>query len=111
MMASVNEQDPAAAYNMIIRQGDNFSRSVTLTTDGTAINLTNGTAVLTVAEMAGGAAVLTVSAAGNSQGQLTLSAAGTATAAVDVGVYSYDLVLTLAGVVTTLLAGTFEVLA
>ena len=110
-MAAVNEYDPAADYNMVIRQGDTFTRTVTLTTGGTAVNLTTGTAVLTVAEQIGGTSVLSVSATGGTAGVLTLTAAGTATAALDAGVYSYDLTLTLNNVVTTLIAGKFEVLA
>ena len=108
-MAIVNEYDPAADYNMVIRQGDTFSRTVTLTNGGTAIP--NGTVALTVATSAGSTAVLSASGVCNGSGIVTLTASATQTAALDAGVYVYDLVLNLAGVVTTLTAGKFEVLA
>lgn len=110
-MAAVNEYDPAADYNMVIRQGDSFARSITVTNGGTALNLTNGTGVLTVAEYAGGSAVLTVSATGGTAGTMNITATAAQTAALAAGVYSYDFVLTLNNTVTTLFAGKFEVLA
>lgn len=110
-MAVVNEYDPAADYNFVIRQGDTFSRGVALTNAGTAVNLTGGTVVLTVADQAGGTAVLSVTATGGTAGTCLLTATAATTAAIAPGVYVYDLALNQTSTVTTLMAGKFEVLA
>lgn len=107
---ATNEYDPAADYNMVIRQGDTFSRGFALTNAGTAVNLTGATAVLNVAESAGGSAVLSLSATGGTAGTFTLTASRTQTEALAAGVYVYDLALVQTSVTTTLLAGKFEVL-
>lgn len=109
-MAVVNEFDPAGDYNFVIRQGDTFSRGISLTNGTTPVNLTNGTLTLTVAEQASGTAVLSIAATGGTAGTALLTATAAQTAALDAGVYVYDLTLNQNSTVTTILAGQFQVL-
>jgi len=114
-MTSVNEQDPAGEYNFVIRQGDTFSRGISLISGGLPVNLTNSSAVFTIAEQNGGSAVLQLTVGsgitmGSTNGSIGMSASATQTAGLHAGVYSHDFVLLQNSTVTTLFAGNLTVL-
>lgn len=114
-MSSVNEQDPAGEYNFVLRQGDTFTRGIALTTSGTPVNLTNSSAVFTIAEQSGGSAVLTLTVGsgitmGGTAGTISMTATATQTTNLDAGVYTHDFVLLQGATVTTLFAGNVTVL-
>lgn len=112
---AVNETDPAGEYNIICRQGDTFTRGVTITTAGTAYNLTNATAAFTVraAEDATVQLALTNGSGitlGGTAGTALITATATQTSAIEAGVYTYDFTITEGSAVTTFLVGSFTVL-
>lgn len=113
---STNEYDPAGDYNFVIRQGDTFTRGIALTNNDVAVNLTNSSAVFTVAESAGAASVLSLTVGsgitmGGAAGTMLVTASASQTTALEPGVYVYDFALLQNATVTTLLAGQFQVLA
>jgi hypothetical protein len=113
---ATNEYDPAGEHNFVIRQGDTFSRNLALTNNSVAVNLTGSSAVFSVAESSGSTALLQLTVGsgvtmGGAAGTIDLTATSTQTAALDAGVYVYDLTLIQSSTVTTLLAGQFQVLA
>ena len=114
-MTSVNEQDPAGEYNFVIRQGDTFTRGIALTNGTTPINLTNSSAVFTMAEQSTTTPVLTLTVGsgitmGGTAGTITMTATATQTTNIDAGVYTYDFILLQNSTVTTLFAGNVTVL-
>ena len=114
-MSATNEYDPAGEYNFVIRQGDTFTRGITLTNGTTPVNLTNSSAVFTVTEQSGGTAVLTLTVGsgitmGSTAGTIGMTATATQTGTLDAGVYTYDFTLLQNTTVTTLFAGNLTVL-
>lgn len=112
---SVNETDPAGEYNIVIRQGDTFSRGVNITTNGTAYNLTNATGAFTVraAEDATVQLALTNGSGitlGGTAGTALITATATQTTGIEAGVYTYDFTITQNSGVRTFLVGSFTVL-
>lgn len=114
-MSTVNEQDPAGEYNFVIRQGDTFTRGLTITTAGTAYNLTNAQANFTVRASEDSTVLLQLTngsgiTLGGTAGTATITASTTQTAAIEAGVYTYDFSITAGSSLTTFLAGSFRVL-
>lgn len=114
-MAAVNEQDPAGEYNIVIRQGDTFNRALTITSNGSAYNLTNTTAQFTVRSGEDATVQLSLTngsgiTLGGTAGTANITATSTQTSAIEAGVYTYDFTLTSGSSVTTFLAGSFKVL-
>lgn len=112
---AVNETDPAGEYNIICRQGDTFNRALTITTNGTAYNLTNASAAFTVRAAEDATPQLTLTngsgiTLGGTAGTANITATATQTAAIEAGVYTYDFTITSGSSVTTFLVGSFKVL-
>ena len=112
---TTTEIDPAGQYNITVRSGDTFTRSLALTTGGTAINLTNSSAVFTVADTDANPTTLlslTVGSGvtmGGTAGTMLIT--GTATQMTfGAGVYAYELDWLQSTTRTTLLAGSFTVI-
>ena len=111
---AVNEQDPAGEYNIVIRQGDTFNRALAITTNGTAYNLTNSTATFTVRASEDSTVLLQLTngsgvTLGGTAGTANLTATPTQTAAIEAGVYTYDLSIGSGTSLTTFLVGSFKV--
>jgi hypothetical protein len=112
---AVNETDPAGEYNIICRQGDTFTRGVTITTAGTAYNLTNATAAFTVRASEDATVQLSLTngsgiTLGGTAGTALITATATQTSSIEAGVYTYDFTITEGAAVTTFLVGSFTVL-
>lgn len=113
---TTNEQDPAGQYNITARSGDTFIRNVALTTGGTAINLTNSSAVFTVADTDAVPTTLlslTVGSGvtmGSTGGTIGVTATSTQMT-LPAGVYVYELDWLQSTTRTTLLAGSFTVIS
>ena len=111
-MAATNEHDPAGEANLVHRRGDTFNRTVTLTANGTAVNLTGGSATFTISDTDAESTTLvqlTVGSGvtmGGTAGTITLVASGSQMS-FNAGVYAYALTLQQTSVTTTLLAGQF----
>lgn len=112
---TTTEIDPAGQYNITVRSGDTFTRSIALTTGGTAINLTNSSAVFTVADTDANPTTLlslTVGSGvtmGGTAGTMLIT--GTSTQMTfGAGVYAYELDWLQSTTRTTLLAGSFTVI-
>lgn len=114
-MAAVNETDPAGEYNMVIRQGDTFTRGLTITSNGTAYNLTNASAAFTVRANEDASVQLALTngsgiTLGGTAGTALITATSTQTTNIEAGVYTYDFTITQGSAVTTFLVGSFTVL-
>lgn len=92
--------------------GDNFSHTVTLTTDGTtAINITSRTYVAQLFTATGAVAASLTTAVTGASGIVTLTLANATTTTLGAGSWRWSLVETASAVVTTLLVGTFTILS
>jgi len=110
----------AGQYNIIADQGATFTRTVTWNdSSGSPVNLTGYSARMQVRQRyVSTSTVLSLSSPssgitlGTSNGQITITASATVMAAIEAGEYRYDLELvSLSGVVTRLLMGSFTVRA
>ena len=99
----------AGIYNFTLNQGATFTRQLTVKENNSPLNLTGHTAAMQLRSTYDSATVaLSMAAAviNATQGILSISATATATAALEEGIYVYDLeITTSAGVVTRLLQG------
>ena len=112
---AVNETDPAGEYNIVTRTGDTFNRALTITTNGTAYNLTNATATFTVRASEDSTILLQLTngsgiTLGGTTGTANITATATQTSTLDAGVYTYDFTIAAGSAVTTFLVGSFKVL-
>jgi len=107
---------PAGIYNIIADQGSTFTRQLTWNDSaGSPVNLTGYTARMDVRTSIGAAGAASLSLTtengrivlGGSAGTINLSAEATATAAVEAGIYVYDLELVSGSTVTRLVQGSF----
>jgi len=103
----------AGNYNFTIEQGATFDRTVTVQENGAAMDLTNHTPRMQVrATHDSSTIVLTVtcSISNGVGGVIRLQASATTTAAIEEGIYVYDLEIeSLSGVVTRLMQGNVTV--
>ena len=99
----------AGIYNFTLNQGATFTRQMTVKENNSPLNLTGHTAAMQLRSTYDSATValsMTAAVINATQGILSISATATATAALEEGIYVYDLELTTsAGVVTRLLQG------
>lgn len=113
-MATATETDPAGQYDFTVRTGDTFTRSIALSTGGTAVNLTNSSATFTVVDTDatnGTLLALTVGSGvtmGGTTGTITLEATATQMT-IPAGAYSYELNWLQNATVTTIIAGRFTI--
>lgn len=111
-MATVNEHDPAGEANIVHRVGDTFARTVTMSIGGTAVNLTNSSAVFTVTDTDAASTTLlslTVGSGvtmGGTAGTIALLGSSTQMTFA-AGVYQYALTWLQNSTTTTVLAGSF----
>ena len=99
----------AGIYNFTLNQGATFSRQMTVKENNSPLNLTGHTAAMQLRSTYDSSTValsMTAAVINATQGILSISATATATAALEEGIYVYDLeITTSAGVVTRLLQG------
>ena len=99
----------AGIYNFTLNQGATFTRQMTVKENNSPLNLTGHTAAMQLRSTYDSATValsMTAAVINATQGILSISATATATAALEEGIYVYDLeITTSAGVVTRLLQG------
>ena len=99
----------AGIYNFTLNQGATFSRQMTVKENNSPLNLTGHTAAMQLRSTYDSSTValsMTAAVINATEGILSISATATATAALEEGIYVYDLELTTsAGVVTRLLQG------
>ena len=100
----------AGKYNFTLEQGTTFSREITVQDSGSAMNLTGYQVRMQMRSTHDSSTIaLTITASvanPASQGKINLTAAATATAAVEEGIYVYDLEIeSSAGNVTRILEG------
>ena len=99
----------AGIYNFTLNQGATFSRQMTVKENNSPLNLTGHTAAMQLRSTYDSSTValsMTAAVINATQGILSISATSTATAALEEGIYVYDLeITTSAGVVTRLLQG------
>ena len=99
----------AGIYNFTLNQGATFTRQLTVKENNSPLNLTKHTAAMQLRSTYDSATValsMTAAVINATQGILSISATATATAALEEGIYVYDLeITTSAGVVTRLLQG------
>tara|TARA_B100000945_G_scaffold318648_1_gene323979 strand:- start:1210 stop:1545 length:336 start_codon:yes stop_codon:yes gene_type:complete len=99
----------AGIYNFTLNQGATFTRQMTVKENNSPLNLTGHTAAMQLRSTYDSSTValsMTAAVINATQGILSISATATATAALEEGIYVYDLELTTsAGVVTRLLQG------
>jgi len=103
----------AGNYNFILEQGATLDRTVTVQESGSAMDLSDYTPRMQVRETHDSANILltiTCSVNNASEGVIRLQASATATAAVEEGIYVYDLEIeSSGGAVTRLLQGNVTV--
>ena len=104
----------AGKHNFTIEQGSTFNREITVQENSQALNLTGYSARMQMRSTHDSSTIaLTITASvanPASQGKINLTAAATATAAVEEGIYVYDLEIeSSAGTVTRILEGTITV--
>ena len=104
----------AGTYNFTLEQGSTFSRQITVQENSSALNLTGYTARMQMRSTHDSSSIaLTFTAAianPATNGKINLGATATATAAVEEGIYVYDLEIeSSGGVVTRLMEGTVTV--
>ena len=103
----------AGTYNFILEQGATFTRQLTVKENGSAMNLTNYTVASKMrsthdSSTVAGTFTCTVSDA--SGGKITMNMTATTTAAIEEGMYVYDIEITnSAGTVTRILEGEITV--
>ena len=99
----------AGIYNFTLNQGATFSRQMTVKENNSPLNLTGYTAAMQLRSTYDSSTValsMTAAVINATQGILSISATATATAALEEGIYVYDLeISTAAGAVTRLLQG------
>lgn len=99
----------AGIYNFTLNQGATFSRQMTVKENNSPLNLTGHTAAMQLRSTYDSSTValsMTAAVINATEGILSISATATATAALEEGIYVYDLeITTSAGVVTRLLQG------
>lgn len=99
----------AGIYNFTLNQGATFTRQMTVKENNSPLNLTGHTAAMQLRSTYDSSTValsMTAAVINATQGILSISATATATAALEEGIYVYDLeITTSAGVVTRLLQG------
>ena len=100
----------AGTYNFTLEQGSTFSRQITVQENGTALNLTGYTARMQMRSTHDSSTIaLTYTstiASPASNGKINLSATATQTAAIEEGIYVYDLEIeSSGGEVTRLMEG------
>ena len=99
----------AGIYNFTLNQGATFNKQMTVKENNSPLNLTGYTAAMQLRSTYDSSTValsMTAAVVNATQGVLSISATATATAALEEGIYVYDLeISTSAGVVTRLLQG------
>ena len=99
----------AGIYNFTLNQGATFTRQMTVKENNSPLNLTGYTAAMQLrSTYDSGTVALSMTAAviNATQGILSISATATATAALEEGIYVYDLEIeSSGGVVTRLMEG------
>ena len=100
----------AGTYNFTLEQGSTFSRQITVQENGTALNLTGYTARMQMRSTHDSSTIAltytTTIASPASNGIVNLSATATQSAAIEEGIYVYDLEIeSSGGVVTRLMEG------
>jgi hypothetical protein len=84
----------AGKYNFTLEQGTTFSREITVQDSGSAMNLTGYTPRMQMRSTHDSSTIgltFTTSVSNAAQGKIQISASATATAAVEEGLYVYDL--------------------
>jgi uncharacterized cupin superfamily protein len=103
----------AGTYNFILEQGATFNRILTLKENNSAMNLTNYTVASKMrsthdSSTVAGTFTCTISDA--TAGEITMQMTNSTTAAIEEGMYVYDMEITnSAGTVTRILEGTITV--
>lgn len=99
--------------NCAVVQGDDYSHTVTITSNGTtAVNITGRTYTAQVRDTAGRLILtLTCAVPTGTDGVVTIAATDTLTAALAVGIYRWDLQEVSGTTTSTILAGSFTVRA
>lgn len=99
----------AGIYNFTLNQGATFNKQMTVKENNSPLNLTGYTAAMQLRSTYDSSTValsMTAAVLNATQGILSISATATATAALEEGIYVYDLeITTSAGTVTRLLQG------
>ena len=99
----------AGIFNFTIEQGATFNRQLTVSENNSALNLTGFTGAMQLRsnhESSTVALSVTVAIVNATQGLISISASSSSTAALEEGIYVYDLEITSStGVVTRLLQG------
>ena len=99
----------AGIYNFTLEQGATFNRQLTVQENNSALNLTGFTAAMQLRSTYDTSTValsVTCAVVNATQGLLSISATASSTAALEEGIYVYDLELSsAAGVVTRLIQG------
>ena len=100
----------AGTYNFTLEQGSTFSRQITVQENGTALNLTGYTARMQMRSTHDSSTIAltytTTIASPASNGIVNLSATAAQSAAIEEGIYVYDLEIeSSGGVVTRLMEG------
>ena len=103
----------AGTYNFILEQGATFTRTLTVKENNSAMNLTGYSVASKMrsthdSSTVAGTFTCTISDAAN--GKITMAMTNSTTAAIEEGIYVYDLEITSgAGTVTRLMQGTVTV--
>ena len=103
----------AGTYNFILEQGATFNRQLTVNDDGSVMNLTGYSVASKMRSTPDSSTVVgtftcTISAA--SAGEITMQMTNSTTAAIEEGIYVYDLEITASsGTVTRIMEGNVTV--
>ena len=103
----------AGTYNFILEQGATFNRILTLKENNSAMNLTNYTVASKMRSTHDSSTVVgtfTCTISDATAGEITMQMTNSTTAAIEEGIYVYDLEITnSAGTVTRLMEGNITV--
>ena len=103
----------AGTYNFILEQGATFNRILTLKENNSAMNLTNYTVaskMRSTHDSSPVAGTFTCTISDATAGEITMQMTNSTTAAIEEGMYVYDMEITnSAGTVTRILEGTITV--
>ena len=103
----------AGTYNFVLDQGATFSRQLTVKDDGSAMNLTGYSVASKMRSTHDSSTVVgtfTCTISDATAGEITMQMTNSTTAAIEEGIYVYDLEITnSAGTVTRLMEGNITV--
>ena len=103
----------AGTYNFVLDQGATFSRQLTVKDDGSAMNLTGysvASKMRSTHDSGTVAGTFTCTISDATGGEITMQMTNSTTAAIEEGMYVYDIEITnSAGTVTRILEGTVTV--